>query len=357
MQSANNALAAGVAISFPILSIGPNQWTVRWKGEEKIITVPGHDNINQPFIDVVILDVQKDMSRVYYKDAFGGQRNKPDCWASDGVRPDDEVPNPINPVCATCPMSAWGSGASAAAPKAQACQQRRRTVLVPYGDDLTNESEGGPMLLSVPPGSLTNQANYKELLSEIVDGDQVGVPYFGIVTRLSFEQKDQKGQAIKYPKIKFDYIRQQDGVSPYWLNDEQARVVLPLRESEAVKRILNSKIATDGPDSESGSGGSGAGGVKPPPPKPAIPTGPTKAQTAQPAQAKPAGARPAHGITEAVNSPAAPPPSARPVQTTAPAKPQLRSVPPAPVEDNEEEAHAPLPGGASSVFDSLMGGD
>ena len=154
LRGINDALSAGVAISFPILSIGPNQWTVRFRGEERIITVPGHDNINQPFVDVVILDVQKDMSRVFYKDPYGGQRNRPDCWSSNGIKPDAEVANPINPICATCHNAAWGSGATPAAPKAQACQQRRRTVLVPYGDDLTNAEEGGPMLLSVPPGSL-----------------------------------------------------------------------------------------------------------------------------------------------------------------------------------------------------------
>ena len=249
LRGVNDALASGVAISFPILSIGPGQWTVRWKGEERIVTVPGHDDINQPFIDVIFLDVQKDMSRVYYKQAFGNQRNRPDCWSSNGVRPDAEVPVPVNPVCGTCPNSAWGSGASPAAPKAQACQQRRRTVVVPYGDDLTNEEGGGPMLLSVPPGSLTNQAKYKETLDDaedVVDGEVVkGVPFCGVITRLSFEQKDQKGNKIKYPKIKFDLLRQSDG-RPYYLNDAEVETVLTLRENESVKRILTSKMSGRG---------------------------------------------------------------------------------------------------------------
>ena len=373
LRGVNDALASGVAISFPILSIGPGQWTVRWKGEERIVTVPGHDDINQPFIDVIFLDVQKDMSRVYYKQAFGNQRNRPDCWSSNGVRPDAEVPVPVNPVCGTCPNSAWGSGASPAAPKAQACQQRRRTVVVPYGDDLTNEEGGGPMLLSVPPGSLTNQAKYKETLDEaedVVDGEVVkGVPFCGVITRLSFEQKDQKGNKIKYPKIKFDLLRQSDG-RPYYLNDAEVETVLTLRESETVKRILTSKTSVNGTEADPEGGGGGGGGAGEPTPPQRAPSPVATAPKASPKEPpkepdaqvsyveptpkpKPVGGHPVSPITEAVNAPAAPPPSARAVNT-APVKVQLRSVPPAPVDDGETEAQAPLPGKAGSVFDALM---
>lgn len=366
MQSANNALAAGVAVSFPILSLAPGKWNVRWKGEDRIVTVPGHPDIPSPWVDVVIVDVQKDMSRVYYTPAPGGgssyvqgQRSKPACWSNNGVKPDDSVPDPVNPICATCPKDAWGSGASPASPKAKACQQRRRTVVVPYGDDLTNTAEGGPMLLSVPPGSLTNQAAYRDTLEEINE------PYFGIVTRLSYEQKDAKGQSVKYPKVKFDYLRQSDG-NPWWLNDEEATTVLGLRNGEAVKRILNSNIRDDGPDTEGGEGDGSAiqGGpqLRPPraatpPSKPSSPPPPPEGSvpaTSPPPPPKPVGGHAVQGITEAVNKPAAPPPSTRPVATAAP-PPKLRAVPTPPVEDDgEEEAHAPIPE-QSSVFDKLMG--
>jgi len=80
-------------------------------------------------VQVVILKAQKELSRTYYATGYvEGVNNPPDCWSSDGVRPDETVANPVNPVCATCPCDAWGSGATPAAPKAKACQQRRRTV-------------------------------------------------------------------------------------------------------------------------------------------------------------------------------------------------------------------------------------
>ena len=77
-KGVNDDLMAGVAVSFPILSIASKQWTVRWKGEERVVTLPPpHDDIAAPYVDVVILNTQKDLSRVYYKDAYGNQRNKP----------------------------------------------------------------------------------------------------------------------------------------------------------------------------------------------------------------------------------------------------------------------------------------
>jgi hypothetical protein len=336
---------------------------VRWKGEDRIVPVPGHPDIPSPWVDVVIIEVQKDMSRVYYTPAPGGgssyvqgQRSKPACWSSNGVRPDDAVPQPVNPVCGTCPKDAWKSGGSPAAPNAKACQQRRRTVLVPYSDDLSNAAEGGPMLLSVPPGSLTNQAAYRELLDEVEDGGKRGLPYFAVITRLSYEQKDAKGQSVKYPKIKFDYIRQDDG-RPYYLNDEEAEQIVAMRGSAAVKRILDSNIRDDGPDTDGADGeGSegGGGGVRAP--KPAIPAAPPPPPpppraTPPTQQSKPVGGHAVTGITEAVNKPATPPPSTRTVAT----KPKL--VPPPVVEDDdsesEAEAHAPLPD--ASMFDKLMG--
>ena len=215
-----------------------------------------------------------------------------DCWASNGVKPDDEVPNPINPVCGTCPMSAWGSGASAIAPKAQACQQRRRTVVVPFQNDLNNEAEGGPMLLSIPPGSLANQRKYgadlKEL--ELPDGTK-DIPYFAIVTRLSFESKDVKGQPIKFPKVKFDYLKTAEG-HPIFITDEQADVVDALRDGPAVKQIFNSKMNIDGGEVEAPADGEGGSQLKAPtPPKVAaavtpksgIPAKPTPAPAPAPA--------------------------------------------------------------------------
>ena len=112
----NADLSAGVALSFPILAIGTNQWVVRWKGEDRLVTIPNTE-YPAPYVDVVLIKAQAQMSRVFYAPLPGGQSSyvqgqrgkKPDCWSSNGIKPDETVVNPVNPVCATCVNDAWGS--------------------------------------------------------------------------------------------------------------------------------------------------------------------------------------------------------------------------------------------------------
>lgn len=332
----NEDLMSGVALSFPILAIGTNQWVVRWKGEDRLVTIPGTE-YPAPFVDVVIIKAQKEMSRVFYASGYvqGVRGKKPDCWSSNGVKPDETVVDPVNPICATCPNAQWGSGGSPAAPKAQACQQRRRTVVVPYapGIDLTNEAEGGPMLLSMPPGSLQNQVKYGEELNGL------GLPYAAVVTRLSYEP------LLKYSKVQFEYQKS--------LDDAESEVVIKLRDDEAIKRILNSKINVDGPEVDMDT----APVADAPPPKAATPaqskptaippkaTAPASkpAPKAETPASKPGGhAVTAKGITEAVAKPAAPPPSTRPV-----------AMAPAVVEPEEDDDSA-VPDDMTTEFDKLI---
>ena len=227
---ANDEMSAGVAASFPMLGIKGGKWHYRWKGNDDIIS--DERGFAVPAINVVILKSQKELSRTFYPPGsyVEGANNRPVCYSSDGVRPDDSVPEPINPVCATCPNSAWGSGATPAAPRAQACQQRRRVVVTPYSDDLTNAEQGGAVLLSVPPSSLRNQDEYAAMLTDN------GAQYFGCVTQLNFDQNP----ALAFPRIEFSWAQP--------LNDDEVRTVLAMRDSEQVGRILGSKINVDGPE-------------------------------------------------------------------------------------------------------------
>ena len=217
-------LTANVSIGFPILGIKGGKWHYRFKGEDQIL-MDATGRFPTPAVQVVILKAQKELSRTYYQHGYvEGVNAQPDCWSSDGVAPDNSVVAPINSVCATCPCDAWGSGATPAAPKAKACQQRRRTVVVPYNEDLTNEMGGGPILLSVPPGSLTNQVTYGNMLRDN------RIHYAGVVTELSFTQDPN----IAFPKIEFNYVGS--------LTDDEARVIIGMREHEQVERILVSKM-------------------------------------------------------------------------------------------------------------------
>jgi len=259
-----------------------------------------------PAVQVVILKAQKELSRTYYQSGYvEGVNAQPDCWSSDGVAPDNSVVNPVNPVCATCPCDAWGSGATPAAPKAKACQQRRRTVVVPYSEDLTNEMGGGPILLSVPPGSLTNQVTYGNMLRDN------RIHYAGVVTELSFTQDPN----VAFPKIEFNYVGS--------LNDAEAQVIIGMRDHEQVDRILVSKMVPaemEAPVQEATATSGGA-------PQPAQQAAPRPAAAPQPQRAAPRPSvvrppvQPAAPQQPAPQQQAAPPPPPPPVQQAAPPPP------------------------------------
>ena len=300
-------LTANVAISFPILGIKGGKWHYRYRGEESIL-LDANGRFPTPAVQVVILKAQKELSRTYYASGYvEGVNAPPDCWSSDGVAPDSSVAQPINPVCATCPCDAWGSGATPAAPKAKACQQRRRTVVVPYSADLTNEAGGGPILLSVPPGSLTNQVAYGNMLRDH------RVHYAGIVTELSFTQDP----SIAFPKIEFNYVRS--------LNDDEARVIIEMRGHEQVDRILQSKMVPQEMEAPGAVDRSAQPEAPQAPPRPAAQAQP---QTRAPVPPRPSVVRPPQAQQPAAAAPPPPPPPP-PVQAAPPPPPP--PAPPAPV--------------------------
>jgi hypothetical protein len=289
-------LTANVSIGFPILGIKGGKWHYRFKGEDQIL-MDASGRFPTPAVQVVILKAQKELSRTYYQNGYvEGVNNPPDCWSSDGVRPDETVANPVNPVCATCPCDAWGSGATPAAPKAKACQQRRRTVVVPYSPDLTNEMGGGPILLSVPPGSLTNQVTYGNMLRDH------SIHYAGVITELSFTQDAN----VAFPKIEFNYVGS--------LTDDEAQVIIGMREHEQVERILVSKMVPT--EMEQPTGQEGAPQPAPQPAQQAAPRPATQAQGQRP-MPRPSVVR-APAPTQAAPPPPPPPP---PVQAAAPPPP------------------------------------
>jgi hypothetical protein len=227
-----------------------------------------------PAVEVVILRANKELSRTFYEGGYEeGANRRPDCWSSDGVTPDDTVQQPYSDRCAVCQNSQWGSGATAAAPRAQACQQRRRTVVVPnWGDgDLSNEDGGGPVLLSVPPSSLTNQFNFGKMLQNN------GIRYYSCVVQLSFDQ-DPK---LAFPRLEFTYLRP--------LTDDEATQVLTLRQGDQIDRILQSKINVDGPEVDGPDGpAGGVTGAGAAAPVAAGPAAPKQGSTVRPPQGQPA---------------------------------------------------------------------
>lgn len=333
-KGASRDLSEGVTVTFPLISLRGGKWRYRWKGEETVISDPDN-GFAVPALEVVIIDASKTLTKMFYADPYAeGQRKRPDCWSSDGKVPDPTVPEPVSEICLTCPKNAFGSVITPSGKAAKACQDRRRVVISP-ATDLENEEKGGPIMLSIPPGSLKNSQAYGDWL------DENDLAYYGCVTQLSFDQK------VAHPKIEFKYLRA--------LDDDEVRTVLSLRGSEGVKRILNLAFNPESPENQVTTE---ADAPTPPKSAPKPAPAPAPAQPKVTPASKPAMATAKTGITEAVKKPAPPPASQRTVQTTK--QPAARAVNPnSPLRaqlqaslDEGEDEQAPSP--MDDAFAKLM---
>lgn len=175
-RQANAALAAGVSVGFPVLSIKGKVWHMQRDGERKLITLPGQPDVPAPVLEVVIVKANPHISKVYYPSGYTeGSDAKPECFSNDGIKPDSSVSKPQCSQCATCPRNAWGSKITENGAKGKECSDSRRIAVAARGklDD--------PILLRVPAGSLKELSAYGKALAER------GVSYTDVVTRLSFD--------------------------------------------------------------------------------------------------------------------------------------------------------------------------
>jgi len=209
-------LSSGVSGGFGVLSFRGSKWRVKHGGEEIPLTDKEGDAI--PSLRVVLVKANKNVSKNYYAKQFEeGSVDQPDCYSVDGVSPDPAVVNPVNDLCATCPKNVFGSRITESGKKAKACSDNRRVAVVPEGD-LANERFGGPMLLRVPPTSLTNLANYGKQFKG------TNHRYNTVVTRVSFDME------TSYPHLMFKAARP--------LSEEEGEELLDLlRDPEFMTKV------------------------------------------------------------------------------------------------------------------------
>lgn len=188
-----NDLSAGVGSGYAVLGFRASKWRIKHASEETLITNDEGETI--PSLELVLLKASPTLAKTYYEGKYQeGSNDPPDCWSSDGKRPDPSIESPVNSNCVTCPKNAFGSRVSDNNSRGKACQDVRRVVVLPLGD-LPNELYGGPMLLRVPPASLQDLATYgRQLLAQ-------GFPYNAIGTRVGFDPD------ASYPKLTFKAIR------------------------------------------------------------------------------------------------------------------------------------------------------
>lgn len=296
--------SGGVQASFAVLSVRGSNWRLKYKSQEHLL----QDAEGNPksYIDVVLVKASPNLSKIFYAKAYAeGDDQTPDCYSLDGIKPDIGSMKKQAESCAVCPNNVWGSKITPTGSKTKACADARRVACVSSAD-VKSESTGGPMLLRVPPASLAELANYGDRLRAN------GWPYYGLVTRVSFDTE------ASFPKLVFKEIRP--------LTEEEAQTVVEHRGGDEVQRILN-EIAGAEPDSADGvapetSAAAAAAEAVVAAPAPALAVVPDTPPPAEPAAPTPfadeaaaAPAKPAKAAKAAKAAPAEAAPAAEPEKT------------------------------------------
>ncbi len=227
----NEDMAAGITAGFAMVSFKGKAWRIKYQGKEEVLLNEDGRTPRYAF-DVVILKTSPHISKKWYEHGYvENSMAPPDCWSSNGIKPDPASPKLQNPTCGGCRWNAWGSSRSTAGSgKGKDCADNKRIAIVPI-EDIENKRYGGPMLLSIPPASLGALATYANSL------DQIGFPYCAVVTTISFDVNQP------FPLLKFEPLEA--------LSEEEATQVEAMRTHPMVDRMLLAAVEavqTDGVD-------------------------------------------------------------------------------------------------------------
>jgi len=214
----NNDAAAGIESGYAVMKYKGKVWAMEYRGEHKPIMRPDGDGPANS-IEVVIVAASPVKSKLYYKGYNDGANDKPICFSSNGVTPDQRSQQMQAKACAVCPQNQRGSRVDEnGQARGTACRDNKRVAVVPLSD-LQNEVYGGPMLLRIPAASLNDFAQFTTKL------EHMGMPYCSVGVKIAFDPEQA------YPKFLFSGVRT--------LTDDEADIILELRDSPQVKRIIS----------------------------------------------------------------------------------------------------------------------
>jgi hypothetical protein len=154
------------------------------RGKMFRLVVSGEEIAKRPdSIDVVIVNVAKDISRVYYAGSYDpkAEASAPTCWSTDSKVPHPSVENPQSRNCNDCPMNVKGSGQG----QSRACRFKRRIAVV-----LADSIDSGVHMLELPATSLFGTGDLTHMPYEqyfkYVSGLNHSIDR--VVTRISFDE-------------------------------------------------------------------------------------------------------------------------------------------------------------------------
>tara|TARA_R100001510_G_C7638496_1_gene196333 strand:+ start:46 stop:876 length:831 start_codon:yes stop_codon:yes gene_type:complete len=145
-------------------------------------------------MNIVIVKMAHNPSRVYYKDSYEeGKRVSPICWSNNSKKPDVEVRKPQSKSCHTCPNSVRGSGFGGVG---TSCRLSWRVAIV-----LANDPEGDVLELVLPSNSCFGKEEkgkwpFKTYVQMLADNN---VSAGRIVTKMQFDPNSVKPRALFSP--------------------------------------------------------------------------------------------------------------------------------------------------------------
>lgn len=341
-QDAIQEFSGGVRSGFPVLSYRGKVWRVKVSGEEQVYVDSTTGDAIQS-IEGTLVKSNPTLAKTYYAGKYSeGDNDKPRCWSSGGEKPDSDVPNPVNTLCTSCPMNVWGSRTSEEGKKMKACQDVRRTAFI-FRHDLEmvtrNEKtldDVPVMLLRIPPASLHPLKDYAERVLA-----PKGAAPFMLHTKIGFDTD------ASYPKLTFR--------GSQWLSETEFGIVSELRDSDTVRRILDTSAehATEGNTDDSGEAVSNEAPAKAEAPEaaPSVASAQTREENfSAPAEPSTAPARPAAIEQAAAGIVPTQPTAASPKNPPAPTLTSRATAQPS----SKEAPANPSPNGSDADIDEML---
>ena len=144
-----------------------------------------------PHMDVVVVNGSRTVQKTWYAGEYNpDETSVPDCWSSDGERPDADVADPQSPRCKECSQAIKGSAGAGRA----ACRYSMRLAVV-----LRNNVAGDIYQLILPQKSLFGQGDVDHMpfLQYAKYVAQSGYNLNMLATRLTFDTDSD------FPKLVF----------------------------------------------------------------------------------------------------------------------------------------------------------
>jgi len=165
-----------------------------------------------PHMDVVIVNGSRSVQKTFYASDYNpDETSQPDCWSSDGERPDADVADPEATRCKECPQAAKGSGGKDRA----ACRYSMRLAVT-----LANNMGGDIYQLILPQKSLFGQGDVDHMpfLQYAKYVAQSGYNLNMLVTRMTFDTDSD------FPKLTFNKAE--------WLSKEEYDTAIEQGETQ-----------------------------------------------------------------------------------------------------------------------------